>query len=238
MREAAGKGAMEPGFEMMLKVSLGADIVDYANELGPDNRMLLATARPDKVYDLQPMKLEDIVRQWFMKTPVPVILLNGFMGSGKTDFAFSIFQAVKDMGYTLVTNCEIKEDDGFCVNDTEELKSLLERVGGHKLFINDEAGAEGGARRSGSNLNVEINAIVTLARKRKTAVVYITQLERQADIVLRDLGNVLIEKRNPKKVHVKEIFNETITTYTLVNTPETNVYYDSYSIAKLISQKK
>lgn len=83
-----------------------------------------------------------------------------------------------------------------------------------------------------------MNDIVTQARKTFTAVVYITQLVRMQDPVIRDLANVIISKKDPKTATIEENFGIKPVITDFVNWPEADSYYQEFGMSNLNKGKK
>lgn len=235
-REERGKGPLDRATQVLYGITRALDVADFQNNLSSVERFMMATAKPDKIYYAEHKDPEKIIVPWFIKSAVPVIVMNGFMGAGKTDMALLIYQIMEPYGFQLLSN--VPNAPGEKLKYVEDIEDkLLEMKEERKLLIYDEAGRGGGARKSGSAINVTMNDVVTQARKTGTAVIYITQLERQQDVIIRELANVIVTKKNPKKLEIEEYLTEKVHRYEVLNWPATDVYFGSYAISDLLTKK-
>ncbi len=191
--------------------------------------MLVDVAGSPPVYDVKPTKLEDVIVSWFRKVEVPIVVITGFMGGGKTDFALEVGRVASDvLGYSVVSN--IRQETFDSVETYEELVSYLQNTGGHKLFVYDEAGVSMDSRRSGSAVNVALSHFILLARKFGAGIVFLVQDEDIVDLRVRKFTNVYIKKLNKKRSRITELFDREVS-YELVNIDKTSVIYDTYDVA-------
>ena len=219
---------LSPEMKLFIHRTLGLSVVRNYSNFGSLERLVLDVAGSPPVYDVNPTTMDDIIGSWFRKVEVPVIVVSGFMGSGKTDFSLSIGEVAVNLGYKIVTN--IKTEYCSMVKNYEELIRFLKDTDGSKLFIYDEAGVSMDSRRSGSSLNVALSHFVILARKFGAGLVVILQEESFVDIRIRKLCNVVVQRINKKRCVVFELFDKEVR-YDLVNIDETHVVYDTYDVA-------
>lgn len=204
----------------------------------------LTLERKQLMEEVEKLTLEHVVLDWLRQTSVLIITITGYMGKGKTDFAFKIAEKMYRMGEVdyIISNTRIFDDakefaifkKGYVkVNKVSELiMFLVKHRDKKKVLILDEAALHLMARRSSSNKNVLFIKLMVLFRKLGTHMIITIQDRELLDRVMRDFTGVLIEKTDKEEAIVYDSFRRDF--YVLTDIKRTYVPFDTNYLAPLV----
>lgn len=204
----------------------------------------LTLERKQLMEEVEKLTLEHVVLDWLKQTSVLIITITGYMGKGKTDFAFKIAEKMyrmREVDY-IISNTRIFDDakefvifkKGYVkINKVSELiMFLIKHKNKKKVLILDEAALHLMARRSSSNKNVLFIKLMVLFRKLGTHMIITIQDRELLDRVMRDFTGVLIEKTDKEEAIVYDSFRRDF--YVLTDIKRTYVPFDTNYLAPLV----
>lgn len=193
---------------------------------------------------LEKVKLEEIVSSWVENTSVLVVTIEGYMGTGKTDFSLKLAESLIRIGAAkhIISNVEVFTfENNYLIfaakyhkitklSDLIELLFLLRDEG--KVFVLDEAAIHLMHRRSSSSKSVILAKLLVLFRKLKTHVVLTIQNKSLLDKIFRDVvanNGVHVEKLSKEEAVVYDAIHTK--KYRLVDIKPTMIPFDSDYLA-------
>ena len=182
-----------------------------------------------QVYSYQEFRylMEELFRY-----PAPIIIIEGRMGTGKTDFA--LFLAENLLYWNIIdevaTNIRVQHEKFRHISSLAELEAWLKSSKSRKLFILDEAALYVDARNPLSAMNRKFRHFVFLLRKFNAKLIAIAQRSIDMESAVRELCLATITKLSKKyAVITSDLLSEPVE---LFNIPKTTVKFDTYDIAE------
>ena len=168
----------------------------------------------------------------FFRYPAPIIIIEGRMGTGKTDFALFLAENLLYWGIVdeVATNIKAQHEKFRHISSLAELKAWLQSSKSRKLFILDEAALYVDARNPLSAMNRKFRHFVFTLRKYNAKLIAIAQRSIDVESAVRELCLATITKLSKKyAVITSDLLSEPVE---LFNIPRTTVKYDTYDIAE------
>jgi predicted transcriptional regulator/N-acetylglutamate synthase-like GNAT family acetyltransferase len=190
----------------------------------------------DSIEEIKDVK--EVLSRWTKQTMI--MLMTGYLGTGKTDFALKISEWLWHHGYVkfIISNIAIKVEntryDGYCLelSKLSELMLFLYRYKDiNKVFVLDEAAIHISHRSAMSSSNKIIMNLSKLLRKLKTHTIIITQRENAVDKEIREFATIVINKESKSKAYIREQFGAEPKSYYIVDVKKTDINFDTNDMA-------
>ena len=166
------------------------------------------------------------------KYPAPIIIVEGRMGTGKTDFALFLAENLLYWGIVdeVATNIKVNHEKFRHISSLAELEAWLKSSKSRKLFILDEAALYVDARNPLSAMNRKFRHFVFTLRKYNAKLIAIAQRSIDMESAVRELCLATITKLSKKyAIITSDLLSEPVE---LFNIPKTTVKFDTYDIAE------
>ena len=164
--------------------------------------------------------------------PAPILIVEGRMGTGKTDFALFLAENLLYWGIVdeVATNIKVQHEKFRHISSLAELEAWLKSSKSRKLFILDEAALYVDARNPLSAMNRKFRHFVFLLRKFNAKLIAIAQRSVDMESAVRELCLATITKLSKKyAVITSDLLSEPVE---LFNIPKTTIKFDTYDIAE------
>ena len=166
------------------------------------------------------------------KQPAPIVVIEGRMGSGKTDFALFLAECLLNWGIIdeVATNIKVYDERFKHISSLSELEAWLRSNKKRKLFILDEAALYIDARNPLSAMNRKFRHFVFTLRKYNAKLIAIAQRAIDMESAVRELRLATFTKLGKKyAILTSDLLTDPVELY---NIPRTSIKFDTYDIAE------
>ena len=166
------------------------------------------------------------------KQPAPIVVIEGRMGSGKTDFALFLAECLLNWGIIdeVATNIKVYDERFKRISSLSELEAWLRSNKKRKLFILDEAALYIDARNPLSAMNRKFRHFVFTLRKYNAKLIAIAQRAIDMESAVRELRLATFTKLSKKyAILTSDLLADPIELYDI---PRTSIKFDTFDIAE------
>jgi predicted transcriptional regulator len=191
---------------------------------------------------IEKVHLEEVIKEWLKKVSVLRIVVEGDLGTGKTDFSLKLAEVMLRNGIVdyVIGNIQLLDNGEnyylfvHKVKKILKLSELLEFIIEHrhepKVLVLDEGAVHLLHRRSSSAKNVIFSKLLVLFRKLKTHLILTIQDKQLLDKILREFqNNIYIRKLSKTEAEVLDQL--TSSKYQLVGIKRTSIPFDTDYLA-------
>ena len=172
------------------------------------------------------------VLEELFKQPAPIVIIEGRMGTGKTDFSLFLAECLLNWGIVdeVATNIKVDHEKFRHISSLAELEAWLKSNKKRKLFILDEASLYIDARNPLSAMNRKFRHFVFTLRKYNAKLIAIAQRAIDMESAVRELRLATFTKLGKKyAILTSDLLTDPIELYDI---PKTSIKFNTFDIAE------